>query len=194
MAERCLLQIMIEEQQDVVSTVPKRRNLDREHVESVIEVFAERPGSNLGAQIAIRGGDQTHVSATALLLGAHGPDLASLGKPQEDGLHAKTHFAELVEKQRSSISLTNQAGFVSIRTGEASPCMAEQFGLEKRFRDPAAVHGDERARHTSALLMNEPRNDFLARARLAQHKHFGVGPGCRLDLTTQGENGRAFSQ
>ena len=89
--------------------------------------------------------DEPHVHAPDRRVAADRLDLATLGEAEQHGLHPQAHFAELVEKERAAVGLPHEADLVAIRAREAAAHVAEELGLEQRFRDAAAVHRHERA-------------------------------------------------
>ncbi len=187
-------QIVAQQEHDIIGALPKRWYVDLDDVQTEVEVLAEHTGFDALPQVPVGRGDQPHVRAARHAVDSDRLDLSSLGKSQEYCLHSQTHLAELVEKQRAAIGLSHQPRLVSIGAREASSRMPEQFGLEKRFRNSAAVDRHKCARRTSALLVNKPRDDLFARACLTEHEHLRIGARSGFDLATQRHNGRAFPQ
>ena len=54
------------QQRNVLAAIAQRRNVQLDHAEAIEQVAAEPAGLDLGAQVAVRGGQQVHVDATAL--------------------------------------------------------------------------------------------------------------------------------
>src|SRR6185437_15184020 len=98
-----------------------------------------------------------------------------LQEPQQLHLHRGRNFADLVEKQRAAVRFFRETRRVALRIGERALLVTEQFALEQRVRERAAVHGDEALVTTSTELVNAPREQLLAGARLAGDEHRGVG-------------------
>ena len=61
--ERCLLEEMIREQQQVRFPLAERRKKNREHIEAVVQVFAEAAVANRRLDVLVRRGNQAHVGA-----------------------------------------------------------------------------------------------------------------------------------
>ena len=78
--------------------------------------------------------------------------------------------------------------------GERAFFVAEQFAFQERFRNGAAIDGDERAVSSGASLMNGPRRHFLAGAAFAQKQHGRVGGGHFADGFKDRLHGRAGAQ
>ena len=69
------------------------------------------------------------------------------------------------------------AGLVPIRAREAAFDMAEELGLEERFRQARAVDRSEGRCSARPLRVNRVRHDFLPDTALSGDQDFGVGPG-----------------
>src|SRR5688572_4521789 len=155
-------EVVLQQKHDIFTTLAKRRHPDLYDVEPVVKVLPERAVADAGLQIAIGGGNQTHVGATADRIGPHRLNLAGLSKAKQRRLHAKAHLTELVHEQGAAVGLPYQSDFVSIGTGETSTNVPEQFGLEQRFRNTAAIDRHEGAGGAGTLRVNQPSYDFLA--------------------------------
>src|SRR5262249_29219887 len=92
-----LLQEVIDQERDIAPPIAKRRNVDRKNVEPIIKVLAEAAGGDLGLEVAVRGGNQSHVEL-APLEGADRTEFALLDDPEELDLHVERQIANLVEK------------------------------------------------------------------------------------------------
>ena len=62
-----------------------------------------------------------------------------LEESQQETLHAQRHLADFVEEDRAHVRGLELARLVAIGAGEAALHMAEQLGLEQRFRQAGAV-------------------------------------------------------
>ena len=65
--------------------------------------------------------------------------------------------------------------------GERAAHVAEELRFEQRFRNRAAVQGDEALHAARPVLMNRSRDDFLPRASLAGDQDCAVGGGDGLE-------------
>ena len=77
------------------------------------------------------------------------------------------------------------AGLVPVGAGEAPAHVPEQLRLEERFRQPAAVHGNEAQVGAGTVAVDAARDDFFADAALAGDENLRVGARHALDLLTQ---------
>src|SRR5690606_34165303 len=82
-------------------------------------------------------------------------------------LEGEGHFANLVQKDASSIGGLEAPDLGSHRAGEGSPLMTEQLALQKSFGDGGAVDADKRLRLAVGMKVNGLGDQLLARAALA---------------------------
>ena len=155
-------------------SVTKGWNLNLNHVEAVVEIFAKGAQLDLCTEIPIGRGNQAHVRAPAWLIRADGLHFAGLREPQQHRLHSQTHLAEFVEEQSAAIRLTHEAHFVAIRAREAAASVSEQFRFQQGLGNAAAVDRDERSVGASAVRVNELRDHFFADARFTEDQHLGI--------------------
>src|SRR5690349_9375626 len=59
-------------------------------------------------------------------------------------------------------------------TGERSARVSKELALQERLGHRPAVDGDERACRACGLVVDEPRDSFLAGATLASNDHSGI--------------------
>src|SRR5262245_10607350 len=98
-------------------------------------------------------------------------ELALLQHAKQLRLDRRRHLTNFVEKQHTTVCLLDPTWFGRHSTGERAPLVAEQLGFEELIRQCGTVDGDEGAAAPPRGVMNEPRDDFLARARLAGQEH-----------------------
>ena len=174
-----LLDEVIDERRDVVAPFAQRRDLDRDHVEPVVEVLLEPAVADHLFQIAVGRGDDPHVHALRAL-GAERLELALLQHAQQLRLHRGAHGPDLVEEDRAAVGQRELAALGHRRAGEGAAHVAEELRFEERVRDGRAVHLDERHLALRAAVMNEPRHHLLAGAGLAGDEHRALGRGDEL--------------
>ena len=80
-------------------------------------------------------------------------------------------FPDLVEEDRSAASDLEQSRLVADGTSKRSTHVAEQLGLEQRFRERRAIDAHEWSRGARALLVYQPDDEFLSGPTLAVHQH-----------------------
>src|SRR5688572_28797985 len=106
--------------------------MDREDMQPMEQIHAEPPiGSSL-ADVGARGDDaDIHRPRSE---STDGTDLSILQRTEQLRLRWERQFADLVEKQRTSGRLGEQASVIAIRTAEGTPDVAEQLAFDERLR------------------------------------------------------------
>jgi hypothetical protein len=102
--------------------------------------------------------------------------LALFQHPQQAGLQAEGHLADLVEEQGAAVGRLEQPGVAAAaRAGERAFLVAEQLRFQQRLGDRAAVHRDEGAQGGAvrALAVDGLGHQLLAAAGLALDQHGG---------------------
>src|SRR6185503_10873282 len=82
---------------DVLAPLAQRRNLDSDHVESVIEILAELAGAHLAFDVAVGGGEDAHVDGNFRSC-ADRSYRAFLQHAQQLDLQWRRQLADFVEK------------------------------------------------------------------------------------------------
>ncbi len=100
-------------------------------------------------------------------------DLAFLNGPQQLGLQVEPQVADFVEEQCAVRGQLELAELLPNCAGERAALVAEQHALGEVRRDGREVDGDERRFRVAGLAMNQPRQQFLAGAALAENQHGG---------------------
>lgn len=159
----------------------QRRKVDAENRKPKIEVFAEISRCDLLFQIAVRGGNNTHVHTG----GAGFPDLKELAAfeyAQQLGLQLYGHFADLVEKQRAFVGFLKKSFFVFGGSRETARTVTEEFAFEQFPREGRAVDRHESAFSPWPGVVNSLREDFLAGPGFAGEQHRSI---CGSDFPRQ---------
>jgi hypothetical protein len=86
---------------DVARAHAQRRHLEANDVEPVVEVLAEEPVGDHGAQVTVGGRDDPHVHPQRLVA-AHALEFALLQEAQELHLDRPRDLADLVQEQRAA--------------------------------------------------------------------------------------------
>ena len=139
------------ERQDVIAAISQRRQPDREHVEPIIEIFAELPVGDPALKVTIRrshnpGVGAKHSRSTEPL------KFTLLEDAEELGLRRRTHLRDFVEKQRAAGGLFKLARLALRRPGVCASLVPEQFRFEQLLWKRGAIQRDERA-----VLRGDPR-------------------------------------
>ena len=97
------------EQRGVALSAAKRRDLDDDFGEAVVEVLAEPALRDHGAQVLVGGAHHAHVDRD-LLAAAQALDDAVLQEAQDLRLQRRRQVADLVEKERAAVRELDLAG------------------------------------------------------------------------------------
>src|SRR5581483_8151672 len=74
------------------------------------------------------------------------------------------------------IGLLEPADSTHFSPRESAPFMAEKFAFQERFGNGGAINRNKRGARAVAMLINGPRNQFLARSSLAAYQDvYGLG-------------------
>ena len=103
--------------------------------------------------------------------------LAGLEGAQQLRLHGLRHLGDLVEEDRAGAGRTQDPLPASLGAGEGAALVAEQLALDHALRHRRQVHGQERLVAIGAQVVDEPRHDLLAGARLARDQDQRAGGG-----------------
>src|SRR5262245_55572480 len=158
---------MIDEERNVVAPLPKREQVDRHHLEPVVQISPERLGADRFLQVQIGGGDDPDVdpdSPTA----ADALDLPFLEHPQQLRLELRLERADLIEEQRAPLSQLELAEPPLERARERASLVAEQLRLDERFGQRWEIDWNERLVLARALAMDGACDQLLAGPTLAR--------------------------
>jgi len=155
---------------DVLGALAQWRQVDAHHVQAVEQVLAEAAVLDRLLRIAVGRGDDPHVRAKGLVA-ADARKLAILQHAQQLALDQDGHLADLVQEQGAAVALLEPADALLHRPRERPLLVPEEFRLQQAFRDGRAVDGHEGLGRTRRELVDRPRHDFLAAARLARDQH-----------------------
>jgi hypothetical protein len=143
-------------------------------LDPVIEVFPELAFPDHVVQVAVGRGDDPNVDVGGGGLGSHATNLARFEKPEQQGLHARTHVPDLVEKDGALVGELEGADLVAIGSRKAAPHMPEQLRFEQRFGDTRAIQRHEWLLCPWRVSVNEPREYVFADTALAGDGNFDV--------------------
>src|SRR4051794_30452553 len=99
---------VVGQQRNVFPALGERRDVELDHVQPVVEVFAEFTRGNALLQLPVRGGDDAHIHIEALVR-AYGADLALFERSQELHLERQWHVADLIEEQGPALRRLEEA-------------------------------------------------------------------------------------
>src|SRR5580765_3716284 len=123
---RMAIDKIFHQQSNILSSFPKRRNLNRKNLESIKQITPEGPAGRGCVQVTIRGGDDTNVDPDRL--GASDPlEFPFLKDSQERDLSVRGQFAHFVQENRSAGGQFKAAEPALTGSSESSLFMAKQF-------------------------------------------------------------------
>ena len=113
--------------------------------------------------------DDAHVDLDRVRV-ADALELPLLKHPQKLHLHARTHCADFVEKQRPFVRLLEPALAGADGAGKRAAHVSEQLRLQECLRNRTAVERDETLRAPRAVVMDSARDNLFACSCLACHQ------------------------
>ena len=93
---------MLSQRNDVIFSLPERRNMDRHDIQPVIQVLPKAFLLHHLFQVAVSSGDHSDVHLYGFVA-AHADERAVLQHMEQFGLHIQRQLADLIQKQRSVI-------------------------------------------------------------------------------------------
>src|SRR5579859_126139 len=177
----------------VILPFAQRRNGQRHCADPEVKVAAKRLRLDQMPQILMRGGNQADINETVADV-SHAPKLFFLEYLQQLGLNIGIDVANLVEKNRASMTNFEQPGLDVDRARERPLLVAKQLGLKEFAGQASAVEIDEGLFGARSVLVQPGRQNSFSRPGLALNQNWALAIRyfrCRL---RQSLDGRAFSQ
>src|SRR3989442_655148 len=161
---------VLRELDDVAFARAQRRQHEHDGREPMVELAAESAGAHRGGQIKAGSCDDPHVDRLA----ACAPEsayLARLDGRQQLDLQGVGKLADLVEEECALMRGLNQPLLGNPGVGEGPTLEPEQLRLEQCLGNGGTVDVDERAGGPPPRPVEEPRDESLSRAGLAEQQH-----------------------
>ncbi len=172
---------VIPEARDVVSSLAKRRQVDRQDGEAVEQVGAERPVADPRLEVPVRRGDHSGPQLP-IASSANRPVLADVEHAKQLRLNRRRGLRHLVEEDRAAARAFEQTGLGRVGPGERPALVPEQLALDQALRQGRQMNRHERLVRPVAMLVDRPRDEFLPRAALAGDQHRFSAGGRQSDL------------
>ncbi len=134
---------MPHERRDVLEPLLQRGQQDREDVDPIPEILAERLLLDHRRKVAVGGGHDPHVHVQRRFA-ADALDLMILQHPQEPHLRRQRQFPDLVEKERAPVGPFEPALMLFRRAGETPLFMAEELRVDEFGGNRTAIDANER--------------------------------------------------
>ncbi len=149
---------------DIFGPFTQRRQAQRDDIQAIEQVFAEKTLLDLRAQIAVGRCNDADVGADRRA-SADRRVFALLEHTEKTRLCFERHVADLVEEQRAAFGLLEAALRTGLRAGEG-PFFVPKSSLSINSRGMAAMLiGDEGAGTALAVIVQHAGDQFLARFR-----------------------------
>ena len=152
------------QQGNVFDPVAKRRHSQPDDVQAVEQVTAESARCDLGFEGAVRRGHDAHINPPRDVL-ADAPHFALLEHAQQLRLGARRKLAHLVENEGAAVRFLEETRPLSQRTGECSPCMAEELRFEQFLCQCRAVQRADTSDRAAVRAGESPAPPVPCRCR-----------------------------
>ncbi|MCG3163784.1 MAG: hypothetical protein JMDDDDMK_05235 [Acidobacteria bacterium] len=163
-------QKIIHQNLNIVATVTQRRDAERDDVQAVIQILAETSVFDHRFEVAVGRAEHAHVNFDRACA-ADARDFFFLQGAQQFGLHALTHFADFIQKERAFVGDFKQAFLFGMRAGERAFFVAKQFRFEQVLIDRGAVDGLKPFSRSRAGFVDGAGDALFAGARFAADQH-----------------------
>ena len=169
-------------QRDVLAPVAQRRDPNRHHAQPIEQIFAKPPGADLGAELAVGGGDDPHIHLDA----ARPPyplEGLLLQDPHDLALGLERHVGDLVEEQGAAMGALERAHLA--RCTVDAGFGPEQLDFEPLRAHCCAVDRNEGTLRSPGTCMQKAPDDLLAGAGRPGNQNPAAGRRHPLDLLPQ---------
>src|SRR6266481_5541307 len=118
---------VFDKHRNVLSSLSKRRNLDRENLQAIKQIITEGSAGCGCIKITIRGGDHTNVDLDGLR-SSDPLEFLFLKDSQQGNLRVRRQFAHFVQENRSPVGQLETANSALRGFRKCSLLVTEQFG------------------------------------------------------------------
>ncbi len=167
---------LVHQQRNIFDPLTQWRHFNREHVEAVVQVFAEGADFNHAFEVFVGRGNDPHIGALGLVA-AHALKGPLLQYTQQLDLHRQRHIADFIEEQRTAIGQLETPGAAGDGPGKGALLMTKQLAFQQLGRNCPAVDRHKRRVAALGVVVQIARHHFLAGAGLAEDQHTGIGIG-----------------
>src|SRR5713101_7532931 len=176
MRPSCLSGKVLRQFHDFPRTVAQRGHLQLDHVEAIVQIFAEAFFFDQLFEMLIGRGDYSRVHLDCLRA-ADPFERPLLEEAQQLGLHHRSQVAYLVEQNRATLSRLEPSRFILDRTGKRTAHVSEEFAFEQMLAERRARDLDEWSLLARAQAMYVRGEHALAGATLAGNQRGRVAVG-----------------
>jgi len=159
---------------NVFRALTERGHANREHVQPVEQIGAERALLNHLRQVLIRGRNHPDIDLRGAAAASETLDLLLLQCPEELGLQLQRQVADLVEKQRAPIRSLEATHALCDGAGKCAPLITKELTLQQPGGERGAIHGHERLPPPWPSIVNGSRDELFTRSGLSKHEDGAV--------------------
>src|SRR6266699_4979798 len=152
---------VFDQQGNVFSSFPQRRNLNRKDVETVKQVATKRTCCDGSLQVAVGGGDEPHVSADRLIA-THALKLMFLQNTQQRNLSVRGQLTDFVKEEGAFFRKLEPAQSPLGCPRKGTLLMTKQLRCNQRRGDCSTIHTHESTRGSLRSFVNRPGDQLFA--------------------------------
>src|SRR5215469_805446 len=173
---RVMVDEVIDQQRQVGDSLAKRREVNRHGVNTEEEVEPEGSGLHLRPQVAVGGGDEPGVNGPGFV-STHTDEGSVLQHLQQLRLDVQVEASDLVEEERSLVSLLYAAELGAHGAGEGALLVAEELSLKQGMWDGGTADLNQRSVGAERQRMKQLNANLLPGSAfpLNQYRHIGFG-------------------
>ena len=162
--------------QDVGGALAQGGDLDGEHAEAEVEVFAEGAGGDRAGEVGVGERNQARVDGERFVA-AEAFKAALFEHAQKFGLRGRGEGGDFVENDGAGAGHLQAAELAIDGSGEGAALVAEKFRFDQFLRQAGAIDFQVGRVASRAELVDEAREMVFARAALAGDEQSGGGVG-----------------
>ena len=159
---------------DIFRAFAQWREANRHNIEAEEQILAKGSLLDGEAEVLVCRGDDPDVGLDRRP-SADGRVFALLQDAKKPSLGFHRHIADFVEKQGPAFRLLKASHGAGGSAGEGALLVAEEFALDKIARNGGHVDGHEWSALALAVVVQRPRDQFLAGAGLARNHDREIG-------------------
>ena len=167
---------MTGEQRDILSPLPQRGYVQRENVDSVIEVSPEPLCRDVFFEAPVGGGDKSEIRGESFFPSPDPLKFLALQDTEQPRLDVRGEITYFIQEERTLVGHFEPSDPSVGGARKGAFFMAEEFAGDEAFGEGTALHAHERAAISQALLMNRACYQVFPDPCLAQYQDGGVCP------------------
>ena len=161
--------VAIEQERDLFQPITERREVKLAATEALIQIAAQPPRVDGGAEIGVRGGDDGHVHARPLArIGAERAHPSVFDDLKELRLDLEREICELVEEEDAGVGCHEGAALVAIGARARAAHGTEELAVGEGSAQRGRVVRDEGSASARPGVVKELRDGGFARAALTE--------------------------